>query len=125
MDGTPAKIIQEKEVGETGVKPEEESQYEPQESYDKVYTTDETLAHIEGQIEKLGERLKDIKEEKRGLKAGSPELEKLEDERRVLRKEIIDLDYHHQHTILERKRENEERKKDKIVDRGVPPPERH
>ena len=91
------------------MKPGEESHYEAEDSYDKPHTSDETLDQLEAEIKHLGERLAEITEEKHGYKEGSAEFDRLEDERRVLRKEIIDLDYHHKLTIIARRKEREAR----------------
>lgn len=50
---------------------------------------------------------------KRGLDENSEDFLNLEDERRVLRKELVDLDYHHRQAFVKVKKLNQEAEKQK------------
>lgn len=58
-------------------------------------TTSELLDSIEEQIGEIEVKLKKIKQEKATISSGSQQYADLEDKRRLLKKELIDLDYQH------------------------------
>ncbi len=81
---------------ETGLKPQEESQYRQEESeQENGEDLGRELDHYEEKIRRSEERLREIAVEKLRHNEDSEEYASLEDERRTLRKELVDLDYHH------------------------------
>jgi chromosome segregation ATPase len=105
---TPYRGADDKEVEETGFKPhesQEESGIREEEARrEQRSTLAEELDEVEREIQQIEGRLREIKEEKSKLSEDSNEYLELEDERKTLRKTLIDLDYRHKELHLAYKR---------------------
>ena len=66
------------------------------------------MQSLENDIKDTEDRLKRIREEKRNLSEESEDYQSLEDQRRVLRKHLIDLDYEHKVVFEQYKKKNQE-----------------
>lgn len=79
-------------MAETGYKAGAESQLQ-EDGQGEAEDIIERLDHFEAEIRRNEERLREIAEEKRRHADTSEEYARLEDERRSLRKELVDYDY--------------------------------
>ncbi|CAM6002375.1 unnamed protein product [Sphagnum balticum] len=106
---TPLREREDKEQRSTAFKHEEESHIRDSEheEEDAGANHEEELNIAEKEIKEVEERLDEIRRERAGVDESGEEYERLEDERRVLRKRLIDLDHGHKRAFLKLKSQKE------------------
>lgn len=98
--------VDDKDVAETGIKAEKEES-SVQEREQEEHAGNE-LDEIEGKISDIEQRLREINAQKQGVDEDSEDYASLENQRRILRKELIDLDYRHKQVFHRYKKQNQQ-----------------
>jgi chromosome segregation ATPase len=111
---TPYRGAEDKEPSSTGYKKEEEERNQGEsyiEGEQSGRDPHQHLEEIEADIRRVEERLRENQTARKEVDADSEDYEHLEEERRELRKALIDYDHDHKRCFLRVKKENQEKVK--------------